>query len=286
VRILSWNIQSGLGCDNIRDLGRVVKYLKRAEPDVICLQEVARFIPEYCPDGQSDQVAMLCSAFPDFTPAWGTGMSWWQKDQPPQEFGNLTLARAAILDHRVHPLPRPAGDGHPQMDRVATEVILPTSCGPLRLLNTHIAYHNRAETQSQVEFICRLQEREIANSKRPPTQRSGSYANRYRTASAIVCGDFNLTPSEPCYRILDESDFSDGWRICNPAASHLPTCGIHDRKSWPEGPHCRDYFWISGDLTRQVSQLFIDQQTDLSDHQPLVLTMNFELNSMLNGDPS
>lgn len=284
MKILSWNIQSGLGCDNIRDIYRVVGYLDREKPDVICLQEVARYISEYCPEKQSDQVAILCSALPEFTAVWGTGMRWWQQDQPPKEFGNLTLVRSAILDQRIYPLPRPAADGFPQLPRVATEVTLPTSAGPLRLINTHTAYHNRKETENQIEFICQLQEQEVANREKPPASRPGSYADLFRTASAILCGDLNLTPVDPCYRILKESHFYDGWRVCNPTAPHPATCGIHDQQTWSEGSHCRDYFWVSHDLTQLVTDLHVDHQVSLSDHQPLLLTLNLNLDSSIYGD--
>ena len=40
VRVVSWNIRGGRGLDGRVDLDRIVRVLKRAEPDVVALQEV------------------------------------------------------------------------------------------------------------------------------------------------------------------------------------------------------------------------------------------------------
>ncbi len=76
-----------------KDIYRIIDVINEQDnPEVICLQEVARFIPKYCPAAQQDQLDILSRAFPDYTPVWGTGISWHQQDLPPQEFGNLTGA--------------------------------------------------------------------------------------------------------------------------------------------------------------------------------------------------
>ena len=285
MRILSWNIQSGLGCDGIRDIERTVSYINANDPpDVICLQEVARFIPEYCTAGQADQLQLIADGLSGYNPVWGTGMRWGQPEKPAQEFGNLTLTRSPILDSRVYPLPMPPPNGKPQLPRIATEVTLPTANGPLRLQNAHIAFHNRDETRLQVEYICRLQEWAERSKAHPPARRGGAYANRFRTDAAILCGDLNFTPQDPCYAALADSRFSDSWCLRHPRRQHQPTCGVFDTDTWPDGPHCRDYFWISSSLAPLVSDIQVDLRVNLSDHQPVTLDLDLELLIHLDGE--
>jgi endonuclease/exonuclease/phosphatase family metal-dependent hydrolase len=41
VRVLTWNIHSGIGPDGRYDLERVVRLVQRHEPDIVALQEIA-----------------------------------------------------------------------------------------------------------------------------------------------------------------------------------------------------------------------------------------------------
>lgn len=68
MRILSWNIQCGLGCDGQRDIKRIIERIvdRFEEPDVVCLQEVARYIPEYCTDDQQDQYGTIATMLPQY----------------------------------------------------------------------------------------------------------------------------------------------------------------------------------------------------------------------------
>ena len=285
MRILSWNIQSGLGCDGVRDIERIIGYIKDCgPPDAICLQEVARFIPEYCAAGQPDQLQLIVAGLGGYNRVWGTGMRWRQPDGTQQEFGNLTLAASPVLDSRVYPLPTPPGNGKPQLPRIVTETLLPTSRGPVRLQNTHIAFHNRDENRLQVGFICRLQEWAEAGCANPPAVRAGAYANRFRTEATILCGDLNLTPDDPSYQLLADSCFTDAWSVNHPGQPHAPTCGIFDTETWPEGEHCRDYFWVTSSLQPLLSDIQVDRQVNLSDHQPVTLVLDCDLLTQPDGE--
>jgi endonuclease/exonuclease/phosphatase family metal-dependent hydrolase len=50
-------------------------------------------------------------------------------------------------------------------------------------------------------------------------------------------------------------------------------CGLFDREQWDEGPHCRDYFFVTPDLAARTVDLVVDLETDASDHQPLLLVL-------------
>ena len=67
--------------------------------------------------------------------------------------------------------------------------------------------------------------------------------------------------------------FVDAWPLIHPQISHAPTCGVHDRVQWPEGPHCRDFFFLAGACAETARDLRVDTVTDASDHQPLLLEL-------------
>ncbi len=56
MKLLTWNIQWGRGCDGRVDLDRIARVARAAEPDVICLQEVAVNFPGLAGSSGEDQV--------------------------------------------------------------------------------------------------------------------------------------------------------------------------------------------------------------------------------------
>jgi sn-glycerol 3-phosphate transport system permease protein len=59
--VLTWNIQAGLGCDGVTDLGRIADTIRARDPDIICLQEVAQNVPDL--GSGDDQVERLAALF-------------------------------------------------------------------------------------------------------------------------------------------------------------------------------------------------------------------------------
>jgi endonuclease/exonuclease/phosphatase family metal-dependent hydrolase len=83
LRVVSWNIQKGIGMDLRRDLDRTVRVLAEADADVIGLQEVL--------DHQADLVARALA------------MDWaWRPARP--RFGNALYVRGDVLEQRIHDL--------------------------------------------------------------------------------------------------------------------------------------------------------------------------------------
>ncbi len=59
MRILSWNVQYGKSPGHGSNFLRTLDYIKSlGEFDVICLQEVARHMVDYCLPGQEDQLQL------------------------------------------------------------------------------------------------------------------------------------------------------------------------------------------------------------------------------------
>ena len=64
-------------------------------------------------------------------------------------------------------------------------------------------------------------------------------------------------------------DLFDAWRTHQNGTSHTPTCGIFDIKQWKKGPHCRDYFFMTQSLSNKIDHIFVNIDTEASDHQPI-----------------
>ena len=69
MRLMTWNIQCGKGCDGVIDLARIVAVAKEmADADVFCFQEVSdNFVTL---DGGADQSAQLAALLPDHLPVF------------------------------------------------------------------------------------------------------------------------------------------------------------------------------------------------------------------------
>jgi len=278
MRILSWNVQYGKSANSNFDFTRTLDYIKSlGEFDIICLQELARHMEDYCIGGQEDQVQLAQQYFENYTAVWGSGFSWASASSnrlARQEFGNLTLIKSDPLDYKVHQLPLPATPGNKQTQRVAVETIVESDIGPLSIVNTHLAFHDSNEKQLQLERLCLLEQERRAHHSFPKQICSGNYQEGYLTKARLLCGDFNLRPESAHYQHLIQSGWIDAWRQCHNDQEHLPTCGIFDLSQWPEGAHCRDYFWLSDELASCKIDFNVDTHTDLSDHQPIILGIN------------
>ena len=161
MRLLSWNVQYGKSSDGSSDFSRILQYVESlGDFDVICLQELARNMAVYCIPGQSDHLLMTRQFFKEYTVVWGSGFSWPAEDADSelrQEFGNVSLIKSSLLDFKVHQLPKPATPGKLQMQRVAVEAVIDSKIGPISIINTHLAYHDDAENQQQLEHLNHLE---------------------------------------------------------------------------------------------------------------------------------
>ncbi len=278
MQILSWNIQYGKSVNNGQDYVRTLDYIKSlGDFDVICLQEVARYMSGYCSSDQRDQLELAQQHFPNYRAHWGSGFSWPSASNDPahrQEFGNLTLVKSNLLDFKVHQLPQPAVPDKWQMPRVAIEVCVDSSIGPLSIINTHLAFHDSNEVQQQLGHLQAIERDRLAHIQFPKAAGPGSFQPGYLASARILCGDFNFDPEFPHYQYQLDSGWIDTWKLCCPDSPQPSTCGIFDREQWSQGGHCRDYFWLSHELKARTIDASVDSATDLSDHQPIILEIN------------
>ncbi len=278
MRLLSWNVQYGKSPNKGSDFTRTLDYIKSlGEFDVICLQELARHMPNYCTLGQADQLQLSQQSFPGYRLIWGSGFSWPSTSDnrfDRQEFGNLTLIKNDLLDYKVHQLPQPAVPGKLQMPRVAIDTCIDSSIGPLSIINTHLAFHDSNEVQQQLGHLQAIEQDRLAHLQYPKAAGPGSFQEGYLASARILCGDFNFAPEFPHYQYQLNSGWIDTWKLCCPDAPQPSTCGIFDQVQWAQGGHCRDYFWLSKELASRKVGASVDSDTDLSDHQPIILEIN------------
>ena len=284
--ILSWNIQAGLGVDGRVDMERIARTVHAlADPDVICLQEVeGRGSGGPADDAErmrEDQFETLRHLFPGHAGVIGAGIERAQIGAASMyRFGNMVLSRLPILSVFRHLLPQPATPGTRHMQRQATEVTVRSSGGSLRVVTTHLEYHCSGQRRAQVERLRELHV-EIAGQARHsgPAEDTGPYARIARPPSAVFCGDFNMESDSEEYAALlapfdgGAADLVDAWPALYPGRPHDPTCGVFDRRQWPAGAHCRDFFLVTEDLQSRLRSLRVDLRTDASDHQPVVLVL-------------
>lgn len=284
MRLLTWNIQWGRGCDERVDLERIAHVIREtADCDVICLQEVATSFLTLPGSRGEDQVALLSAAFPGYSahyvaatdvPAPAAGVR--------AQFGNLILSRLPVLQVWRHLLPWPADPAVPSMQRACLEAVVHAPGGLLRVLTTHLEYYSVLQRTAQMEALRALQAEAVVHARHPRQGESGSpFAPMPRPATAVLCGDFNCEPEAAELARLqapaapNEPDWPawrDAWPIANPGQAHAHTVGLHGAE-WPDHPYCCDFVCVSTDLAPRVSAVRVNQATDASDHQPMLLEL-------------
>lgn len=284
ISIITWNIQCGRGVDGRLDLMRTANVINEmADADVICLQEVSRFDPELDDGKGADQVAVLVNCFPNHEPVFGTALDRLNRQmRERRQFGNLILSRLPIIQVFSHLLPQPAPAAPcKHMPRQALEAIVEVEDGPLRITTTHLEYHCARQRLAQAARLRELQLEIAANqSYAAIAPSSGPYAAIARPVRSIICDDFNSASDDAEYQTLTSSingranNFYDAWRIIHGETMHAPTTGIYDQQQWPEGPHCRDFFFVSGELSDVVNNIRVQEKTDASDHQPVIISLD------------
>jgi endonuclease/exonuclease/phosphatase family metal-dependent hydrolase len=125
MRLLSYNIHSGIGSDLRYGLERTIAVIAEQNPDLICLQEVDSRVPRSDSD---DQPALLArelkaaASFYQLNVPLGTG-----------GYGNLVLSRWPL--HSQHDIPLCCRGREP---RAAQLMVVDTPEGPLHLVNWHL----------------------------------------------------------------------------------------------------------------------------------------------------
>ncbi len=276
VEIVSWNIQCARGTDGRMDPERIAgTVLEPGTPDVICFQEVARHMPGVTAGEDVDQATEFARLFEGFEVVFRPAV-----DLGYRQFGCMVLSRHPVMQVFNYLLPRPVAGEKRSMRRQALEVTVDLPCGPTRLTTTHLEFNSPDHRAAQV--------RHLRDVHRETMQRPGGEGNGWRdgtspyaepptAARALYCGDFNFLPYSAAYDELvsdfedDTPALSDAWAACYRDRPHPRTCGVSDHDQWPEGPHCRDFFFATANVIDRVLSVDANEQTNASDHQPIRL---------------
>ena len=226
-------------------------------------------------------MAQITQEFGDYTPLFGVAMEIWRSGQTDRaQYGNMILSRYPVSSVFNHPLPQPADGSKKQMPRQLTEATVQAPSGPLRVMTTHLEFHSQVQRLAQSKRIMAIEQDIQLLEKMPPMFTDGGpYARFERSARSVLCGDFNFLAHSQEYEVLTGPaaalpKLHDAWCIANPGQAYVPSCGIFDDQQWPEGPHCRDFMFVSNHLTEKIQSMFVDTQSAASDHQPLVLKLD------------
>jgi len=278
--ILSWNVQNGRGVDGVVSLTRIAEVIDAmGTPDVICLQEVSKGL-ELAGAGVPDQPTELAALFPGYEFIFGIAV-----DTDPEaegqrwQFGNALLSRLPVVSIQHHALPRTPVAGVRHMARQATEVVVETANGTLRIINTHLEFHSTEQRAAQVARIRSILGDASGHADLPPlTSTEGPYREPPAPNGSVICGDFNMEADSTEYRHMCKpaafGPIADAWECTRPRQPHDPTCGVHDQQQWPQGPHCRDFFFLTGSAIETARTVIVDVVTEASDHQPLFLDLS------------
>lgn len=278
--LLTWNIQYGKGCDGRIDLRRIADVVhSRGTVDVLCLQEVAVNYAEMGGGEAVDQTAELAALFPGYAPVFGAAVDAGAPDGRRRRFGNMILSRLPVLDAATHLLPRPPAAGVQHMRRAALACVIEARGGPLRVVTTHLEFHDEAQRLAQVERLRAIHAEAVANERTPPAPGPGAYAPLPAARGTVLCGDFNFEADSAPYRAMlapfpaGTPSLVDAWTVRYGRRPQDPTCGVFDREQWKQGAHARDFWFVAEGLAPAVAAVTVDTATDASDHQPVWLTL-------------
>jgi len=283
MKLLSWNIQWGRGIDGRVDLARVAAVVREHDPDVLCLQEVAvnhPGLPGGAAMNQAEWLAGLCLGYES---AYGVGSDLPDGLGGRRQFGNLILSRRPVLQVFRHLLPWPAEPGVPSMQRAAVEAVIGAPHfpgGALRVITTHLEYFSAGQRAVQCAALRAIADAGWRHAVAPRSAEEADppFAVLPRGQGCVICGDLNSPAGAPEQEALlgqgDAPAFVNAWTVAHGAVPPAPTFGLHDRRYLKE-PSCYDIFYVSEDLAGKVANVFVDAGATASDHQPVVLEMNF-----------
>ena len=278
MKLITWNIQWGLGIDGRVDLARIVRHAREmADFDVLCVQEVADNFPGLPGNDERDQFAELSGLLPGYRRVEVHAVDVAGEDGRRRRFGNAIFSRYSILAARRHALPWPADRGKRAMPRAAVEATLQAPMGALRVTTTHLEYYSESQRRAQAVRLRNLHDEACQRSAHAGSaERNGTpFDATPQTIHAILAGDFNFPPENPAYGDLQSAlagngpRYRDAWPLVHGHHPHTPTFCVHSRE-YSKTPYCCDFVFVSDSLSERVRTVEADAATTFSDHQPVL----------------
>lgn len=287
MRVVTYNIQYSRGRDGVMDLARIADTIRDA--DIIGMQEVERFWQR---SGMVDQPAELMKLLPRHHAVFG---SYFDMDASVvaddgtvsnrrRQFGNMLFSRWPIVWTRQHPLPKTHYDDEFNMHQGALEaVIQPEGRPPIRIILLHLAYISMekgdGERMAQINLVLDIlnrREAEGAAWSGPASLGEDDWsegeAAPANPESVLLLGDFNMVPgSAPYVQMITASagphKLVDSWKAVGKRARDGFTYPLDEARYGRPGIKL-DYIFASEDVAAEISDAWIDNEADGSDHLP------------------
>jgi endonuclease/exonuclease/phosphatase family metal-dependent hydrolase len=286
MKLISYNIQYGMGKDGRYDLARIAGEIEGG--DVIALQEVERFWQR---SGERDEPVELAHHLRRFHWVYGANLdmdaSCPDEDGFPvhrrRQFGTMILSRTPIISSRNFPLPKFGTLRQHSIQQGALEAVIRSERGtPLRVYSTHLSHLSPATRLPQVEAL-------LAIHRRAPSE-GGAWCGGHPSPEAgwtegamppmpreaVLMGDFNFRPEAEEYRRIVGPDtdgygrlnnlegFVDSWVAAGHAEHAGATCG---------GARI-DYIFVVAAWQDRIRSAWIDERAQGSDHQPIGIELD------------
>ena len=280
LKLVTYNIQYGVGRDGKFDLARIAASLEDA--DIIALQEVTR---NFMRNGGAD-LAGLAELLPDYFHVFGPAMDidFGGRDAAGRplnarlQFGNMVLSRWPIPASRNLLLPRTRRLNRGNLQRAALEALIMAPSGPIRVYSVHLDHVNLEERMLQIRH---LKERVFAfPMEGGAITGSGEFGFPELPCPEefILMGDFNMVRGSPEHVLMTGAvDAAEGRQIVahHPVDAYSLGDGVPgDAASWvdddhPEKNRLIDFAFVQADLASRIGKVWIDQDAKGSDHLPV-----------------
>ena len=219
MKVVTYNIQFGLGHDGSFDLERIASEVDGA--DIIALQEVERHWQRSGNVNQPEQLGRILHRY-----YWAYGPYFDVDASVPQpdgsiknlrrQFGNMILSKTPILSTRLFPLPKSAlRQRHNMVVGVFEGVVALQRDGALRIYNAHLGARSQHDRVAQILSIRDTIRRAPAEGGAWTGDLAHSLGEHHghklwdedatpppMPESFVLLGDFNLEPKDPEYDYL------------------------------------------------------------------------------------
>lgn len=276
----TYNIQYGKGADGTYDLDRIARDVAAA--DIVAFQEVTQ---HWRRTGGIDQAAWIAERLGlhyVFGAAYDVDASTVATDGKAvhrrRTFGNMVASRWPIRATRTILLPKKPLHRVFDIHRSATEALIATPIGPMRVYSVHLSHLNSAQRLPQIAAL-----REAV--ARAPVE-GAAWDHPHRRADwnedsepphlpepAIVAGDFNCDWRSPDYaeicgeldprtgRMTRNEQWLDSWTLAGKREDDGTSHFGEQRRI--------DYAFVTPSLADRVKESWIDTQARGSDHFPV-----------------
>ncbi|MCD8547622.1 MAG: endonuclease/exonuclease/phosphatase family protein [Aeromonadaceae bacterium] len=256
IRLLSWNMQAGVSAYGEPVAQAQSLWLRRNGTELLALQEI-----------DLPLLSLLQEQLPHYHWHFAPARSGWI-DGRWQTLGNAIATRLPFGSVEARVLPQPHTRAARHMPRSALMLAI-NEPQPFTLITTHLEYHCPQQRQIQLQDLQLWHQGAVAQQRYASLATEGFYQAAAWPSPLLLCGDLNLPWGSAEYQWLLEQGWID-------AGGEQPplTCGVFDKRQWPEGPHCRDYMLANAELAPRLGRLWSDTHNPLSDHQPLFLELS------------